>query len=165
MPKEAQDPAVKTIAVPIDKTRDGLETMLEEQERMKKTKGTVGMVYGVLVLLGVVTGYLLHASLVKGGVPGLPSAKVTMTKTDKVVGLTDTSTFKDWAEGTLEKGSVDGEGTHKLIREGGPSQTAALVSSVLDLDEYVGKKVKVWGQTYPPKKAGWFMDVGKIEIE
>jgi hypothetical protein len=50
------------------------------------------------------------------------------------------------------------------VREGGPSQTAYLVSSVIDLDSYAGKKVKVWGETFAAKKVSWLMDVGKIEI-
>jgi len=46
----------------------------------------------------------------------------------------------------IQKGGSDSEGTHQLIRDGGPSQTVYLVSSVVDMDQFVGKKVKVWGQ-------------------
>ena len=49
--------------------------------------------------------------------------------------------------GDFAKGGIDGEGTHKLIRDGGPSKTAYLTSSVIDLDQFVGKKVKIWGET------------------
>lgn len=75
-------------------------------------------------------------------------------------------TFKDEAEGTVEKNEdLDryAQGTHKLIRPGGESQTAYLTSSVLDLDEYVGKKVKVFGETFGSNQVGWLMDVGKVE--
>lgn len=163
MPKEAQgvNTQVKNPS-PVSQPGKG-EVDDKSPESMKQTKRTVLVVYFVLILMGIGTGYLLHQSLNnKGILPG--TQKVTMTKTDKMAGVNDTEAFKDSAEGVIEKGGVDGEGTHKLTREGGPSQTAALVSSVLDLDEYDGKKVKVWGQTYPPKKAGWFMDVGKIEL-
>lgn len=119
-------------------------------------------VFVVLVLLGVGTGYLLSRSTKltseSGGETG------AMIKTEKVEGIADTKTFKDSAEGTMEKGGINGEGTHKLLREGGPSQTAYLVSSVIDLDTYVGKKVKVWGETFAAQKAAWLMDVGKIEV-
>ena len=76
-------------------------------------------------------------------------------------------TFRDEAEGTVEKN--DGldkyaQGTHKLIRPGGESQTAYLTSSLLDLDEYVGKKVKVFGETFGSSQVGWLMDVGKVEV-
>ena len=119
-------------------------------------------VYAALILLGIGTGYLLAQ---KTGSQLNLGKKPSVIKTDKVVGSTDTKTFRDSAVGVIEKGGVDGEGTHKLIREGGPSQTAFLISSVIDLDEYVGKKVKVWGETFAAKKAAWLMDVGKIEIQ
>ncbi|MBU1327436.1 hypothetical protein KKB64_02970 [Patescibacteria group bacterium] len=126
-----------------------------------KTRITVFSVYIVLIVFGTVTGYVLSAkngfSLPKGSAP-------KTIKTDTVVGIADEKTFKDTAEGVIEKDGVDGEGTHRLIREGGPSQTAFLISSVIDLDTYVGKKVKIWGQTMAAKKANWLMDVGKIEI-
>ncbi len=75
-------------------------------------------------------------------------------------------TFKDQAEGTIQKNdALDkyAQGTHKLIRPGGESQTAYLTSSVLDLDQYVGKKVKVYGETFGSSQVGWLMDVGKVE--
>jgi hypothetical protein len=31
------------------------------------------------------------------------------------------------------------------------------------LNEFVGKKVRVWGETHAGKKAGWLMDVGRVE--
>ena len=42
-------------------------------------------------------------------------------------------TFKDSATGTIEKGSINGEGTHILNREGGKSQRASLTSSVVSI--------------------------------
>ena len=72
--------------------------------------------------------------------------------------------FKDTAIGVLEKNGIGGEGTHRLLREGGESQTAYLTSSVLDLDLFIGHKVQVWGETFAAQKAGWLMDVGKIKV-
>ncbi len=138
-----------------------LEDEEEELKVMKADKRIMMVVYAVVIILGVGTGYLLAArqgsSPLLGGTPDV-------IKTDKVVGSTDTKTFKDSAEGVIEAGGLDGEGSHKLIRDGGPSQTAYLVSSVVDLDEYAGKKVRVWGQTMNAKKVSWLMDVGKIEL-
>lgn len=133
----------------------------EEQPIMadKKTKRAVLLVYGLLILLGVGTGYLLVARGSAG-----PAAAPGTIETATVVGSTDEATFKDWAEGVIEKDGEGGEGTHKLIREGGPSQTAYLISSVVDLDQFVGKKVKVWGQTMAAQKVSWLMDVGKVEL-
>jgi hypothetical protein len=132
----------------------------EEQQTMKMNTRVIVTVYIVLVLLGVGTGYLLAG----GNTGSVTSEKPTVIKTDTVAGSTDAKTFKDSAEGVIEKGGLDGEGSHKLIREGGPSQTAYLISSVVDLDEYAGKNVRVWGQTMGAKKVSWLMDVGKIEL-
>ena len=77
----------------------------------------------------------------------------------------DTATvFKDSATGTIEKGSINGVGTHILNREGGVSQRASLTSSVVDLDLFVGRKVEVKGETNSSSKTAWLMDVGKIEV-
>lgn len=76
-------------------------------------------------------------------------------------------TFRDEAEGIIEKNDdleKYGQGTHKLIRPGGEDQTAYLVSSVLDLEPYEGKKVKVSGETFGSSQVGWFLDVGKVEV-
>lgn len=74
---------------------------------------------------------------------------------------------RDQAEGVVEKNDKfeeTAQGQWKLIRPGGESQTAYLTSSFLDLDEYVGKKVKVFGETLGSDKVGWLMDVAKIEV-
>jgi hypothetical protein len=72
--------------------------------------------------------------------------------------------FKDNTEGYLEVGGIEGEGTHKLLRDGGPTQTVALTSSVTDLSKFEHMKVKIWGETNKGQKAPWFMDVGKVEV-
>ncbi len=126
----------------------------------KKEARIVLIVYAFLMVLGIGTGYLLAQ---KGGSPLAP--KGTPITTNKVVGVQDASTFKDCTSGKLEKDGVEGEGTHKLIREGGPSQTAYLISSVIDLDQYVGLNVNVCGETFAAKKVSWLMDVGRLELE
>lgn len=114
------------------------------------------------VILGVMTGFLLSRP---GGIKaptkgiGAPGVKVS----DHKVGIQDTKTFRDCTKGQLETGGISGEGTHHLVREGGPSQTAYLTSSVVDLDQFVGKMVEVCGQTIASKRAGWLMDVGLVK--
>jgi hypothetical protein len=130
---------------------------IPEEKDMKKM---IILVYIALVLLGVGTGFLLTRSISNGKT----NSTGAVVENGKTVGSTDTTTFKDSATGTLQKGGLDGEGTHKLIRTGGDSQTVYLISSVVDLDKYVGKQVKVWGQTQAAQKAAWLMDVGKVEI-
>jgi hypothetical protein len=129
------------------------------KQNMKKYFVTV---YIILIILGVFTGFILSGKTLPSSQKNSSGAAV---QTDKTVGSTDNKTFKDSAEGMIEKGGLSGEGTHKLIRDGGPSQTVYLISSVVDLDSFVGKKVKVWGQTMAAQKAAWLMDVGKVEQE
>jgi hypothetical protein len=81
-----------------------------------------------------------------------------------VVGSNDTTTFKDTASGTLANGGIDGEGQFHLVRPGGDSQNVYLVSSIVDLSKFVGKNIKVWGQTQAAQYAGWLMDVGRVEV-
>lgn len=115
----------------------------------------------IIILLGLVSGFAI-STLGKKSASG--SSVVSGIAGTKAVGSSDNKTFPDSAEGELEAGGLNGEGTHKLIRPGGDSQTVYLTSSVMDLNQFVGKKVKVWGQTFAAKSAGWLMDVGKVEI-
>ena len=122
---------------------------------------------GILVsVLGIVSGYFLSikkpSSLPKENINR--DIEKSEIKKGTVVGLSDNKTFKDSAEGKLEKGGIDGEGSHHLVRPGGESQNVYLTSSVVDLDKFVGRKVKVWGETFSAQKAGWLMDVGKLKV-
>ncbi|OGL52269.1 hypothetical protein A3K55_00690 [Candidatus Shapirobacteria bacterium RBG_13_44_7] len=72
--------------------------------------------------------------------------------------------FKDTATGVIEKGGLNGEGTHILKRSGGVDQQAALTSSILDLDLFVDRKVEVKGETNASNKTGWLLDVGSVKI-
>ncbi|SRR3989344_3009139 len=123
------------------------------------------LIIGVLLLLiaGTVSGYFL-AKEVKSTSVSINSDGSKIVKSEKVIGSMDEKAFPDTAEGVLEEGGIDGEGTHKLIREGGQDKTAYLMSSLINLDDYVGKKVKIWGETFAAQKAGWLMDVGRLEI-
>jgi hypothetical protein len=134
---------------------------MEERERGKKSIPKVVLaVFIVLIIAGVGTGYLLSR-----GSSVSTTAPVISGSGGKAFGSSDTKTFTDSAVGTVEKEGINGEGTHKLIREGGSSQTACMVSSVLDLNEFVGKKVKVYGTTMSAKQCPWLMDVGRIELQ
>jgi hypothetical protein len=125
-------------------------------------KKTIILVYIVLILVGIGTGFLLSRT-VKPATSKNTTGTPKTIKTDTISGSTDEITFKDSAVGKIEKGGGNKVGTHSLIREGGPSQTAYLISSVLDLNEFIGKNVKVWGQSQQTQES-WLMDVGKIEL-
>ena len=124
----------------------------------KKQNLILSLIALVVVGLGVGVAYLVVR-------PNLyQSPKTVASKPGaKEAGIADEATFKDSAEGLLEEGGVAGEGTHHLTRSGGVSQTVYLTSTVVNLDDFVGKKVKVFGQTISAKKAGWLMDVGLVK--
>ena len=124
-------------------------------------KGSGILIGGVVlvILLGIGTGWLLSGARA-GTTQTVPGAETG----PKEAGLADEKTFRDAAEGTLEEGGIAGEGTHHLVRDGGPSQNVYLTSTVIDLQSFVGKKVQVWGETISARKAGWLMDVGKIKV-
>lgn len=82
-----------------------------------------------------------------------------------IYGSADEKAFKDPATGVLDKGGFNGEGTHKLVRAGGVSQTVYLTSSTIDLDLLIGHQVTIWGETFKGQKVGWLMDVGRAKVE
>lgn len=135
---------------------------------MKKNPKIVAVLMIVAIILGTGTGFGLYKLTARGGqsVTGGNIEQVAgdNIKTGDVFGSPDASTFKDMAEGYLEAGGLDGEGSHQLLRPGGESQTVYLTSSVTDLDKFVGMEVKIWGETFKAQKAGWLMDVGRVEI-
>jgi hypothetical protein len=118
----------------------------------------------LLSVLGAGTGYALsrYSSSTGNDVPILP--KKNTVATGQTFGSDDTETFKDTAEGVLKEGGIDGEGQYHLERPGGESQNVYMTSSTVDLSKFKGKKIKVWGQTQAAQKAGWLMDVGRVEV-
>lgn len=126
----------------------------------------IGLLF-LVVILGIGTGYLLSSNKQKLGGSVLQSGSNNNSSSiskGMVEGSDDLKTFKDEAEGKLEKGGADGEGQYHLVRPGGASQNVYLTSSLVDLGKYEGRKVKVWGETQTAKKAGWLMDVGRVEV-
>lgn len=119
------------------------------------------IVFFVFILLGTGTGYILarsHSSTITSTTPG------KSISSGSTYGAND-SIFKDMAEGVLQTGGMQGEGQYHLVRPGGDSQNVYLTSSILDLSQFVGHKIKVWGATQQAQHAGWLMDVGKVEVE
>lgn len=119
----------------------------------------------VIILLGILTGFILSS---KNSIGGNMSKKQTTSTggvaAGTIFGSDDMKTFKDTTEGTLKKGGIEGEGSHHLERPGGVSQNVYLTSSIVDLEQFIDRKIKVWGETNKAKKAGWLMDVGKVEV-
>ena len=120
----------------------------------------------VIIALGVGSGYGLFRwkGAPGGGVKKLKTQVTGTAAVGETYGVEDPKAFTDSAEGELAKGGIDGEGSHHLVRPGGDSQNVYLTSSIIDLDQFVGRKVKIWGQTFQAQKAGWLMDVGRLEV-
>lgn len=134
------------------------------------------IILGILVIFaigaGVATGfggYKLKAKTTSGSggsTQEVPLQQVAgdQVKDGQIFGIQDEKTFNTNAEGYLEEGGIGGEGSHKLLRIGGVSQTVVLTSSVTDLAKFTGMNVKVWGETFKAQKAGWLMDVGRVQV-
>jgi hypothetical protein len=129
------------------------------------TPKVVAILIGV-VIVGVISGFLvsqtgtLSTKNIKTGTVANGSSAAAGT----IIGSNDTTDFKDTAQGTLKEGGIDGEGAFHLVRPGGDSQNVYLTSSSVDLSQFVGKNIKVWGATQKAQHAGWLMDVGRIQV-
>ena len=131
-----------------------------------KSKGNALIIFGsvFVVLLGLGTGWFLSGSkAVTSSGDGMVNEEQKKVETgDGVVELGEAGEEADEAEGQLEEGGVEGEGTYRLERDGGSARTVCLTSTAIDLSGFVGKKVKVWGETISPISCPWLMDVVKI---
>lgn len=164
--KGTLEKAVVDEALPekVGKEAKSPEPMLKKIPKSKMSPKLFMVVASVLVVLsGVGTGWLL-SGVSKGAAPSAGVAPQSIEKSDKEAGIDDAEAFPDTAEGILEEGGIEGEGTHHLVREGGPSKYAYLTSTVIDLESFKGKSVQIWGETISAKYAGWLMDVGKIKV-
>ncbi len=147
---------------------------------LQKEKGSMNMkVFGVLavivIVLGIGSGYagaafttpvITQQTMNTGDEQsqGGEQAAAVQVKVGQVVGAKDASSFKDSAEGVLLPGGIGSEGSHHIARPGGQSQNVYLTSSVMDLKLFENARVKVSGETFKAQKAGWLMDVGRLEV-
>jgi hypothetical protein len=124
-------------------------------------------IYALILILAIFSGSATGYILASSKSPSTVATKQTQGPITKA--QQDNKTFKDFAEGTIQKkpdpkkGQDYGEGTHLLIRQN--AVPVALTSSVVDLSQYEGKKVKVFGETQKALKEGWLMDVGRVEVQ
>ena len=117
----------------------------------------------IAIVLGILGGYLVVRFSPNQKVEVAEKSETTDQQSKKTVGAVKKN-FKDKVEGSLREGGIDGEGNFYIERPGGVSQNAYVTSSTVDLSEFVGKKVRVWGETYQGEKVGWLMDVGLVEV-
>jgi hypothetical protein len=116
----------------------------------------------LVVVLGLGSGKILAQTTSPGSTSTVSAPEVE--KKNNESGSSDLTGVDEQApEGVLKEGGIDGEGTHHLERPGGVSQNVYLSSTVLNLQDFVDKKVQIWGNTISGKKAGWLMDVVKVK--
>jgi len=175
-PKKIQLEGVSTpqeiLNKPLDSQSDPNPIVIKETKDMPVKKKPLRplIISLVMVIAGTASGYLLSQTFATNQTTVTPDAQSAQevleqgVKVGDVVGHPDKETFSDEAEGVLVKGGIAGEGSHHLMREGGPTQSVYLTSSVLDLDQLVNHRIKVWGETFAAQSAGWLMDVGRVEI-
>jgi hypothetical protein len=141
---------------------DSSENIIRSFDPIKEKSGISVPIFGILIVVIIVAGILTGLLLSKLQKPST-STLVSNGQKGNVVGTVDKKTFKDTAEGILKEGGINGEGNFHLERPGGESQNVYLTSGTVDLTQFVGKKVKVWGATFQGQAAGWLMDVGSVE--
>jgi len=143
----------------------------EEKPKIKsKSLIPIIIIFIIIAFAGFYSGAWLKAkrsgAVVSPELSGIQAVvPETGVKVGDIFGSADEKIFKDSAIGVLDKGGFNGEGTHKLVRTGGVSQTVYLTSSTIDLDSLVGHQVTIWGVTFKGQKVGWLMDVGRAKVE
>ena len=150
----------------MEKDKNSEEELVKKFDSSKAKPPWTKILIAVVVmgLFGGVSGFLIAKGTAQqaGGTKEVTSASEITKGT--TFGSNDTKTFNDTAEGVLKEGGIDGEGQFHLERPGGESQNVYLTSSAVDLSLVKGKKIKVWGQTQKAQRAGWLMDVGRVEV-
>ena len=160
-------PAADPKVVPVQEVKPLITNAPMDSDSFFTLPKIIGLV--VVLALGLGSGYLLKNGSIGGVINTGPTVSRNVPaaglKEGDIVGVQDEKTFKDSTTGVLHKGGLDGEGSHQLLRPGGVSQTVYLTSSVIDLDEFDGHQVTVWGETFKSQRAGWLMDIGRVKVE
>lgn len=132
----------------------------------KPRLATPVVIWVIVIFLGVGTGYIGSRLFTRGGYhSSLLGSTNGSAHAGQTYGSKNIASFKDTTEGVLKSGGVEGEGQYHLVRPGGDSQNVYLTSSVVDLSQFIDHKIKVWGQTQKAQRAGWLMDVGRVEVQ
>lgn len=149
-------------AEPVEETIHPIDGEMENKSGVPLKKALLILL--VMIIAGVVTGILTSTLTKPKGEKQATTKTKTTKKAEKTAGVKDEKQFKDVAKGVLKEGGINGEGEFHLERPGGESQNVYLTSTTVDLSEYEETKVKVWGQTFNAEAAGWFMEVGYLEV-
>jgi hypothetical protein len=163
------DPNISPQAESVLAPRQGLE----DSHKLLKSRTITTAIFLVVAMIGFYVGASLKTrfagqsgSTATGDMKNI-QAEVPLSgvKVGDIFGSPDEKAFRDSATGVLDKGGLNGEGTHQIVRPGGVSQTVYVTSSVIDLDILVGNQITAWGETFKGQKVGWLMDVGRVKVE
>ena len=150
---------------------DSSPTLVKPLEPIKTKLGMSKqlMIPLVIILFGIVSGWGISrmsdfSVTTSGRLTSPESITANSLKVGEIVGVPDEKSFRDKAEGVLAEGGFEGEGSYHLVRPGGDDQNVYLTSSIVDISLFVGHKITVWGETFSAQKAGWLMDVGRVQI-
>lgn len=144
----------------------GMVKPMPSNSNIKNTMANI-LLSLVVVAAGIGSGWGLSKVVAKPAEQSPEEKAMVDSQTIKVgdiYGNKEVNGFRDSAEGVLLDGGIEGEGSHRLLRPGGKTQTVYMTSSVIDLDPFIDHKVKVWGETFAAQKANWLMDVGRVEV-
>lgn len=137
------------------------EPVVKPFPKDNKNKMLINLVLSIVVIFaGVGTGWI--ASRVNAGEP--EKSDTAVMGLEAVSDAIDEEVFNESAQGMLVEGGIEGEGTHHLDRGLGEEKMVYLISSVIDLQSFVGKKVEIRGKSVAGNKAGWLMDVVKVKL-
>lgn len=164
MERQASVPTPTTVTAPpqpsvLDTPKIEVVKKLPTDNNAKMKLILVGI---VVVIAGLGTGYGLSGASAKS--TNSPATAQVAEKTVDSEGRVDESVLSGPEQGVLREGGIDGEGTHYLDRGLGAEKYIYLLSTVLDLNSFVDKKVEVQGQTLGADKAGWLMDVVRVKV-
>ena len=158
--------SVKNVPAKTGEEKTILRQFVPDKKSGLKEILTPAFVILLIILAGVVSGYFFanRKGSSSSGEKMIAGNEKTVSGPEEM-GVKDEKAFPDKAQGKVEvnDGKVVAEGSHKLIRPGGESQIAYLTSSVVDLNQFIGKCIEVWGETFAAQKAGWLMDIGYVK--
>lgn len=137
----------RTAALPVQPT----EPILKKITNEKNDKAMLVGISTLAIVLGVLSGFSISNLVVTSS---------TSVAQEEIMsaGTNDESLLTDSTEGVLKEGGINDEGTHRI-------NDVTLISTVLDLDNFVGKKVTIWGLAIGSPNVDWLIDVAKIKVQ
>lgn len=127
-------------------------------------KKTLFLAVTLPIALGVITGAYLGGKGYWNKVTYRQvTGKTVVVAVGQEYGVSDQKSIRDSAIGLLVDSDNKTKGTHRLVR-GADALTVYLTSSTIDLNQFLGRGMQIWGETFQRENVGWFMDVTKLKV-